>query len=342
LETSPGAHNLTYWSQDLAGNEEVPSTFWFVVDGDSPVTTISFRGANLTVGDKVYIPLQTGIMLNATDRTSGVNRIECNIDNLGHFTYAGQLTFNSPGGHLIAYRAVDNVGNTETEKSIHLIVDGTAPVTKSDAPTKVINRTVTIAFNATDSGSGIAGTFYRLYTGVEKPGDYRTGTELVIEAADDHSADGNYTVQYYSVDNVGNAENVHTLVMRIDTLVYYDLGFSGELKVSNPTYLLQGKTEPQSEVMINGKDVLVSADGSFSDSVDLREGRNKLTVLITDPAGNTVNKTIFITYTPPLTISTVILVVIVLVTIVMLAIIVVFRRTGKKKASVVKEPRLDD
>jgi hypothetical protein len=332
LESSPGSHNMTFWSQDHAGNKEAQSIFWFVVDGDKPLTTRTFLGANWTFEDKTFIAPETKIGLDATDPTSGVKRIEQNIDGRGYTSYDGPITFRAGGAHTIACRAVDNVGNTEDEKLIRLIVDGTPPVTKSDAPTNAINRPGTITFNATDSESGVARTCFRVYKDGEKPGDYQCGIDVTLEVADDHSADGNYTIQYYSVDKVGNAENARTIVVSIDTVVSYDLGFNGELKVSNPNYLLQGKTEPFSKVLINGNEVIVSPDGSFIYPMDLQQGRNKVAVSITDPAGNAINKMVYITFTPSTTISAIALPTIFLVIVAVMTIIFLFMKMRKTRA----------
>jgi len=43
----------------------------------------------------------------------------------------------------------------------------------------------------------------------------------------------------------------------------------------------------------------VSADGSFSSSVSLKAGTNKISVKATDTAGNAVEKTVSVTYNKP-------------------------------------------
>ena len=72
---------------------------------------------------------------------------------------------------------------------------------------------VTVTLSPGDcSGSGVASTSYR----VDGAG-WHTGTSVVISAPADHSNDGSHTIDYASVDNVGNAEAVQHATVTIDT-----------------------------------------------------------------------------------------------------------------------------
>ena len=62
------------------------------------------------------------------------------------------------------------------------------------------------------SGSGVASTSYRV-----DGGGWQSGTSVVVAAPADHSNDGAHTIDYYSVDNVGNTEAVRHATVTIDT-----------------------------------------------------------------------------------------------------------------------------
>ena len=299
-ETTAGSHNMSYWTVDRAGNKEPTEVFWFHVDSDQPLTTLTVNGVNWTGTGKVFISTQASVVLSGWDRSSGVGSIEYNLDGRGFNTYARPLKFEQAGSHTIAYRSIDNVGNIEAEKSIKLGVDASPPVTRALTPRTVSRETLAISLNATDPDSGVSSTYYRINRGSDKPGDYIAGTELIIEVPDDNSADGNYTVQYYSVDHVGNVEKVQELKIKIDTVASFTIGVKGEPDVSEAGYVLQGKAEPGSKVTVNGNQVLVASDGSFTYEITLKEGRNKVVVSVTDPAGNTAARTAYIKYSPPL------------------------------------------
>ncbi|NLG84251.1 MAG: hypothetical protein GX493_06525, partial [Firmicutes bacterium] len=87
-------------------------------------------------------------------------------------------------------------------------VDTIPPVTSHDYrhEGEWIREPVEIHLNATDEGSGVAATYYRINNG-----PVMTGTEIVL------TADGIYEVSYWSVDNAGNAEETKTLTVKLDT-----------------------------------------------------------------------------------------------------------------------------
>jgi len=64
------------------------------------------------------------IMLEATDATSGVRRIEYLRDGSAWTTYSGSLAFDTPGQHVLAFRAMDNAGNLEATHILMLDVTG--------------------------------------------------------------------------------------------------------------------------------------------------------------------------------------------------------------------------
>jgi len=331
LEPIPGSHNMTYWTVDRAGNKEPDSRLWFFVDADSPLTTLSVNGANWTASDRIYLSTQTQIVLSSFDRSSGLAAIEYNLDGRGYNTYTKPLKFDAAGFHAITYRGVDNVGNLEVERSVKIFVDLTAPVTNVLPLATVSRQAIAISLTATDADSGVANTFFRLTRGSDKPGDYVAGTEVTIEALDDHSTDGNYTLQFFSEDHVGNAERAREIKYKIDTQAVLDTGFSGEPAVSEATFVIQGKAEPGSKVTANGNTVLVAPDGTFTYQVDLSEGRNKIEFSVTDPAGNTMTKTAYVKYNPPLTGGSLFLPLLVVVLVVAVGGIVAFVYLKKRK-----------
>lgn len=66
--------------------------------------------------------------------------------------------------------------------------------------------------------------------------------------------------------------------------------------------VVSGKTLPGSQVRANGKQIQVKDNGSFSGSITLFEGENRLSITATAPDGETVStiRTVFLDTTPPL------------------------------------------
>ena len=67
-------------------------------------------------------------------------------------------------------------------------------------------------------------------------------------------------------------------------------------KVNKQEISINGQTDKDVEVRINGMPVVLSAEYKFSQTVKLKEGDNKFTIVAFDSAGNTEQKEITVTY----------------------------------------------
>jgi hypothetical protein len=117
---------------------------------------------------------------------------------------------------------VDGAGNREAAPATPdaspqvttTLQDETAPITTDDASSGWRNSAVTVVLDASDGGSGVAETLYK----IDDDSSYTAGTSVVVDAPPDHSNDGIHTIRYYSVDRAGNVESVETATVRIDTI----------------------------------------------------------------------------------------------------------------------------
>jgi hypothetical protein len=108
---------------------------------------------------------------------------------------------------------VDVADNVETHKTRMVNIDSTAPVTQASvagvAGTNGWYRSaVQISLSATDNMVGVQSTLYRIDGGVAE-------TYLGPFSV---SSLGQRTVEYWSVDNLGNVEAMNLLVVNIDTI----------------------------------------------------------------------------------------------------------------------------
>ncbi|MDQ2967720.1 MAG: chitobiase/beta-hexosaminidase C-terminal domain-containing protein, partial [Actinomycetota bacterium] len=103
--------------------------------------------------------------------------------------------------------AADNASNTLAAPTLTFQNDSTAPSTTDDTGSignAWRNTTTTVTLSPTDpGGSGVATTYYTT-DGSTPTTSSSQGTSVVL------SAEGTYTVKYFSVDNVGNSETVKT------------------------------------------------------------------------------------------------------------------------------------
>ena len=101
-----GSHNLSYRSYDLKGNSEELKYLEFGVDFTAPSTVSSLSGRNVT--------------LNATDATSGVDRIYYRIDGGPWQNYTDPMEIPGDVDHTVEFYSVDVAGNTEETKTLNV------------------------------------------------------------------------------------------------------------------------------------------------------------------------------------------------------------------------------
>jgi hypothetical protein len=116
-------------------------------------------------------------------------------------------TITGEGVGLYATESVsDKAGNSTSAQSAKVNVDRTAPSTDAIAASGWTNVAQTVMLDPKDALSGVAGTFYKL----DGAATATRGTSVAI------SGDGEHTLEYWSVDEAGNAEAHKTIKVKID------------------------------------------------------------------------------------------------------------------------------
>ena len=204
-----GQHTVEYWSMDVAGNLETHHTQLVKVDATAPVTAATVTG---TSGSNGWFVSAAQVALSSSDEGSGVQSTYYQIDGGAAQTYAGPFSISANGQHTVQYWTVDLAGNTETHQLLTLMVDTTAPVSSSAvSATAGANgwyvSAVQISLSASDNSSGVQASFYQVDGGAVQ----------TYAGAFSISANGQHTVQYWSVDAAGNMETHQSLTLTIDT-----------------------------------------------------------------------------------------------------------------------------
>lgn len=117
-----------------------------------------------------------------------------------------------------------------------------------------------------------------------------------------HLQNGENTISLYGVDAAGN-ESLKTRSYQVaqdNEAPSIEIeqpadGSTIELK-KNRTTTIKGKTEVGARLTLNGRSILLNADGSFSSTYYLDEGDNELTFTAVDKAGNQTEKKIKVTF----------------------------------------------
>lgn len=118
----------------------------------------------------------------------------------GWTTYDAPVVLDTDGEHVLQYRARDAAGNTSSAQSFTVRVDATAPVSTLAVAADGHERRV-LTLSATDAGSGVASTRYRI-----GDGEWQTlgATAPVLTGAGEH------VVRFASTDVAGNEEEVRS------------------------------------------------------------------------------------------------------------------------------------
>ncbi|WP_224981586.1 OmpL47-type beta-barrel domain-containing protein [Geomonas agri] len=215
-----GSRNYTlyFYSADHAMNREATKTVTFTVqavpvaDTTPPATTSNFNpstGANFKASQTVT--------LTPSDSGSGVKATYYKIDS-GAFVQGTSFTVTGDGSHTFSYYSVDNANNTEAvHVSNSFRIDTVAPVTTNSAANNVTYTSAqTFTLSATDGGSGVASTWYKL----DGAASFTQGTSIAVAAPVSGSA--SHTISWYSIDAAGNQETTRSVTFTVQAVVVSD------------------------------------------------------------------------------------------------------------------------
>lgn len=233
-------------------------------DSEPPQSQLDLEGAKAhqTEGVTYY---GKGLMakLTAKDGGSGVKQLYTALNGGVFTTYAEPLPFAQSGSFTLTYYGVDQVSNAEEPKEVSFRVDVDDPKTYYNingvSNDNVIGASTKVYLTREDAGSGIAETFYRFDGGAYA--NY-SGKEIPFTLLED----GNHTLDYYSVDHVGNQEPMQTFefyfdksapIMAADILGDRFIADDDKVYFSGKTKLKLTAVDNKSGV----KEVLYSIDG---------------------------------------------------------------------------------
>jgi cytoskeletal protein CcmA (bactofilin family) len=247
LYTFPeGVYTISYYSVDTVGNTETGKAYTVIIDTTPPTTAVEVSTPMYKAIDRIFVTERTKFVLTSMDGgvvPSGVKKIEYSVDDgeFREYIEPFDLFGIGEGEHVVHYRAIDNLGNTEKIKSLTVVVDNTPPYTiaevsapKYHAPDDglYVSYRAKFTLTATDGGaipSGVKETLYSIDAGLFTV--YSEEFGLV------NLDDGIHDVKYFSEDNVGNKEKVNTLSVKLDNTAPIS-----KLTIDGPQYTANGKT----------------------------------------------------------------------------------------------------
>ncbi|MFF5996383.1 hypothetical protein AAGS61_16845 [Lysinibacillus sp. KU-BSD001] len=273
-----GIHKITFYSVDKVGNKETEKTELVKIDTEAPTTKTS--------DIPKWFTANTVINLFATDALSGVFKTYYSIDGAAYVEGTTIKVDGSKPSYKVSFYSVDVAGNKEEVQTIELKADVIAPTTTAIAPKEWTNEDVVVKLQAQDAESGIAKTFYSL-----------NGSAFIEGNTFTVRKEGIHTIQFYSVDLVGNVEDSNTIEVKIDKTApnvsmdvnkEYSLGDSVQL-VYSANDSLSGVVSEEMVITSPSLKTTVVANG---ESIKFDEhGVYNVTVTVTDAAGNSMTIT---------------------------------------------------
>ncbi|BAI60403.1 hypothetical protein MCP_0331 [Methanocella paludicola SANAE] len=171
-------------------------------DTTPPVTNASLVGTYNSTSGWYYGDSGPTVSLSATDDNSGVAHTYYRLDSNAEVTYTSSFTI-ADGSHTLAFRSVDNAGNTETLSASHNyltlnvdIIKPTLNITingKWNATAGCYSGNTSVNLTASDKGSGVSSIQYSFDNSNWK--DYAGNITI---------PDGSNTLYYRSYDKAGN------------------------------------------------------------------------------------------------------------------------------------------
>lgn len=127
----------------------------YFTEHNPPTTNISLSGV---LGNNDWYISEVKVTLSAADDISGVDKTEYSFDNVTWTIYTTPFNITQEGNSFIYYKSTDKVGNVETTKNETMKIDKTAPsgsiiINNGDTYTTTIS--VMLTLTATDDASGI-------------------------------------------------------------------------------------------------------------------------------------------------------------------------------------------
>ena len=194
------------------------------------------------------------------------------------------------GIHTLYYYAIDKEGHKEETKSIQIKVDTIPPVINVITPANnaVLNSFTVIVKGVVDPGSTAKVNGESVQ--IDGMGNFETSVKL------QNNPD---VIKIFAVDIAGNSSQVSVSVS-VDTTppnltILKPAMFQ---QVSKLPLVVEGITEKDAKVTVNGNSAEVRSDGTFSYPLQmLSEGQfTTIEVVVKDEAGNTTKKTVSVKY----------------------------------------------
>ena len=189
-----GVNTVSFYSTDVAGNEEEVKTAEVKIDRTAPETVSNADGE---------WHAEFAMEFTASDDKAGVETTFYSVDS-APFTEGSNVVITEDGVNTIEFYSVDKAGNTEAVETAEVNIDKSAPETVSNADSEW-HQEFAMELTATDDKSAVAKTFYSI-----NGSEFAEGSSFTVDQ------DGINEISFYSVNGAGGTEEVKTVEVKID------------------------------------------------------------------------------------------------------------------------------
>ncbi len=289
---SQGVNRLVVESMDNAGRRTNSTVRVLNIDNVAPVANLVLTANNTWITDSTpdiafNITDNVDLTLNYTVYVDSVARNTSTVANNTQVTLT--LAALSAGSHRVFVYTIDEAGNTANSTIKTIKIDTTAPSTTASAVLNWQPASFTVNFTATDAHSSVNRTTYRI-----DGGSWVNGSTVLI------NSNGNHTLNFYSVDDVGNNESIKTTYAAFDNaspLVSLRLTANNTWTTDNTPTLNFNYSEivgkyVNYDIIVDSLSVGSGNSGNASQSIDtpaLSSGTHRIFIHTEDLAGNEAN-----------------------------------------------------
>lgn len=294
-------YQLTYFATDYIGLDSIKYEKNIRIDDTAPSTIIQSNLDIVKIGEKLYFDSRYKLSWRGIDSKSGVKETFVTV-NGNILKDHSDFSIKDDGIYIVEYYSVDHLGNTERinkKELISPIPDRTAPKSKivfsydpliiddafyAKSDINLLIKSKDLISGADSYASGVNKTMYSVNN---EPFNEYYSNEISFK-------EGVNTLEYYSIDNIGNTEAVNKLTITIDdtspeSSVLFDtkgITTSGYAYISEKDHIALEAHDNYVGVM----DIYFSVNGGewtrYIDSFTLEKGLNELAYYSEDLLGN--------------------------------------------------------
>lgn len=302
FSTQPeGYHSLDFYATDNLGTDGITYQVGIYIDLSAPVTTLVATGPSYKAlaPDIMNISSATLLELVTSDNHAGTEWTRYSIDGGPFNDYTGGFYLTgTPGVRRISFYSADYLDNLESEKTIWVNLDLSAPTSSMTVKEPKfrgwgvddwnITSLTKIELSATDGSAGIENLFYSV--------DGANWTTYSGPFSLTGLSQGKHYLRYYAVDRVNNSESYHLVGFNIDdhgpdvTLTPQGPHFygNGTLAIGRETNLVLTAEDPYSGVEMIYYKIDTGTYGPYTSPLNLAyltEGEHTLEFYAVDNLG---------------------------------------------------------